>query len=282
LRRYGWAAWKGHLDRWRELVAEARASGFDYVELSLDYPLVFQEDKLGEAVEELKRIGLGVSFHAPWRGIDLASPWEGIRAASVELVKRSIDLASKYGAEYVVYHVTTSEKLTPDVREAVMEAGRRSVEEVTEYAKRLGVRAAVENVGTLGHPDYFGALRDQTDAEFCLDFAHAVSSFMHRHKLKLDDVNVDEVIELWKNAVGGRTLCAHVHGLEGPKRAHRPLTYPITKRAAAKAYALTGAEYVTFEIYYSKGNSEATPKFVSKEMNEVKSWEKVYKAPKAL
>ena len=74
MRRYGWAAWKGHLERWKELAEEAKAAGFDYVELSLDYPLVLQEDKVAEALKVLKDVGLAYSFHAPWRGVDLATP----------------------------------------------------------------------------------------------------------------------------------------------------------------------------------------------------------------
>jgi len=281
-RKYGWAAWKGHLEKWKELIEETKVAGFDYVELSLDYPLLYEKEKLIGAVKALKDVGLGLTFHAPWRGVELATPWEEIREASVRLVKKAIDLAAELGADYVVYHVTTPEKLTPDVRDSVFEAGKKSVEEVSEYAEKVGVIAAVENVGSLGQPDYFGALRDETRANFCFDFAHAVTSFMQRHKLKLEDVDVDEVIELWKNAIGGRTVCAHIHGIEGSRREHRPLVYPITKRAAAKAYVLTGADYVTFEIYYIKKNKEASPKFVGKEMNEVKSWEKVYKVPKVV
>ncbi len=282
MRRYGWAAWKGHFSEWEKLLEEVKTSGFDYVEISLDYPLPTKKELLKEVVAKAREKGLEVAFHAPWRGIDLATPWEPLRKGAVDVIKMGIDIAAEFGAAYIVYHVTTSEKLTDDVKDAVFEAGLRSVAEVSEYAAKQGVIAAVENVGSLGQPDYFGRLRDETDAFFCFDVGHALTSFMKRHKLKLDEVDVDEMIEVWKNAIGGRTVCAHLHGVtgEGKLRSHQPLVYPITKRVAAKAYVMMGAEYVTFEVYYNKGK-EVGPRFVAKELKDVTTWEKVYKEPKA-
>ncbi|ABU81407.1 sugar phosphate isomerase/epimerase family protein [Ignicoccus hospitalis] len=281
-RKYGWAAWKGQLDKLEELLKEAREAGFDYVEFSLDYPLPYKADLVAEIVKKIKDFGLAVSFHAPWRGLDVATLWPEVRKASIDIIKKSIRMASELGAEYVVYHVTTPEKLFKDTVDEVYEAGKEAVAELTDFAREMSVEAAVENVGNLGTPEFFGILKDETRAKFCFDVAHAVTTFMQRHKLKLNDVDVDEVIELWKNAIGGRTLCAHVHGVEAPRREHRPLGYPLTKRAAAKAYVSLGADYVTYEIYYVRKGEEATPKVVGKEMKDVRSWELVYEKRQAL
>ena len=276
--RFGWSAWKGHLGSWKKYLLQAVEAGFDYVELSLDFPLPVKEELLERAVREARDHGLDVAFHAPWRGLDLASPWEEVREGVVKVMKKSMDLTKKYKAMYLVFHLTTSEKLEDDVKGKVFEAGKKSVIEISEYAKKIHVDVALENTPRLGQPDYFATLQSLTDIEFCFDVAHAVTTFRSRHKMKLDDVNVDEVLEIWKGALGDRVRCVHIHGIEQDKgkiKAHQMLVYPITKRIAAKAIATMGAEDATLEIYYNKGK-EVEPKELAKELKDIKSWEKVY------
>ncbi len=275
---FGWSAWKGHLASWKKYLQQSLEAGFDYVELSLDFPLPLKEDLLKRAVDEAREMGLDVAFHAPWRGLDLATPWEEVREGVVKVIKKAIDLSSKYKAKYLVFHLTTSEKLEDDVKGKVFEAGKKSVMEISKYAKEKRVDVALENTPRLGQPDYFATLHSLTDIEFCFDLGHAVTTFKGRHKLKLNDVNVDEVLEVWRDAIGDRVRCLHVHGVEqekGKTKSHQMLIYPITKRVAAKAIALMGAEDVTLEIYYNKGK-EVEPKELAKEIREIRSWEKVY------
>ncbi len=273
--KYGWSAWKGHLKNWEKLLEEAKDSGFDYVELSLDFPLPIKKDVLEAAVKEVYDRGLLLTIHAPWRGIDLASPWDPIREGALKVIEMTANIASNYNARYVVLHVTTPERLESEIRDYIIKKAVESIKRLNEIEREYGIPLLVENVGRLGHPDVFGRFKDETEVRFCWDIAHSITDFSARHKVDIDRVDVDDVISTWTNSVGDRIECVHVHGITKEKRAHNPLTYPITKRVAAKAIALASPNYVTMEIYYNN-NKEVGPRFVWREVEELNSWLRVY------
>ena len=267
---------------WSKVLEEVSDSGFDYVELSLDFPLPYKVDYLKSVVREVKERGLRLSIHAPWRGVDLASPWESVRRGALELMELTASIAREVEAEYVVLHLTTPEKLDRDLKDMIVEKALNSTREIKEISGEYGVPMLIENVGKLGHPDIFGKLKDEVDINFCLDIAHAITDFSKRHKVELERVDVDDVIGMWLNALGNNILCLHVHGLileNGKVRSHQVLSYPLTKRVVAKSIALSAPRYVTAEIYYNKGK-EVGPRFVWREVEEVNSWLRVYRKAK--
>ena len=264
-------------EEFEKLSKEAKEGGFDYFEISLDYPIPKEKDMLKEISNMLKDSNLKFSFHAPWRGIDLASPWEPLRRGAVEVIKEVLKLVAEMDAMYLVIHLTTSERLGERVDE-IIDAALRSIKELSEFSKELGVKFYIENVGKLGHPDILGKVMDETDAEFCLDLVHAIVDFSKRHKIDIERVEVDEVLETWKNSLGSKVKCMHIHGfslIDGRLRTHVPLVYPITKRVAAKYIAIFDPEYVTLEIFHTN-EGPATLRYVAKELSEIIGWLKVY------
>ncbi|UXD21986.1 hypothetical protein IPA_00515 [Ignicoccus pacificus DSM 13166] len=279
---YGWSAWRGHLKNWERLVEEVSDSGFGYVELSLDFPLPYKAEEVREAVKRLREKNLKVSIHAPWRGVDLATPWESIRKGALELMELTASIAHSIEAEYVVLHMTTPEKLDQDVRDKVIESAIKSAKRIVEISEEYSVPMYIENVGKLGHPDTFGKIMDESGAEFCLDLAHAIVDFARRHKVELDRVDVDDVMNMWISSLKNNIKCVHVHGVvneDGKIRSHQALGYPLTKRVVAKTIAQASPEYVTLEIYYNKGK-EVGPRFVAREVEEINSWLRVYRKSK--
>ncbi len=273
----GYAALSRDSEEMRKLAKELREGTFDYIELSLDYPVPVRKDYLSEVLEVVRSEGLRYSFHAPWRGIDLASPWEPLRRGAVEVIKNILKLASEFEAMYVVIHLTTSERLS-DSKDDVLSAAVKSVRELLETAERENVKFYIENVGKLGHPDLLGFIMDETRAEFCLDLVHAIIDFARRHKIDLERVDPEEVLDTWRNALGRNVRCVHVHGYSmdnGRLKIHTTLRYPITKRVAAKYVSLMDPEYVTLEIFYSD-NGPASPRLVARELNELIGWMRVY------
>ncbi|ALU12105.1 hypothetical protein EYM_00315 [Ignicoccus islandicus DSM 13165] len=261
-----------------KIAKEIKEGGFNYLEISLDYPIPTKNEFLNEVISNIKNEGLKFSFHAPWRGIDLASPWEPLRKGAVKVIENILDIASRLEGMYVVIHLTTSERLS-DAKDEIVNAAIESVKELLDAAKRLGIDFYIENVGKLGHPDILGHIMDETNAEFCLDIVHAIVDFSKRHKIDLERVDVDDVLETWKNSIGSNVKCMHIHGYtldEGRLRIHTGLTYPITKRVAAKYITLFEPQYVTLEVFHSP-NGPASPRFVAKELEEIKGWMKVYK-----
>jgi len=276
---YGWSTWKGHLDRWDQVLEQVKDSSFDYIELSLDYPLPEQVERLKDISKKVKDLGLRISFHAPWRGIDLASPWEPLRRGAVEVLKNVAEIGANLDGEFMVIHLTTSERLEGDIKEKIIVNAKRSVEDISRISSELGFNIFIENVGKLGHPDVLGEIIDHSELGICWDIAHAVADFARRHKVDLDKVDVDDVITMWTQSFENKIKCMHVHGVskqDDKIRSHQGFGYPITRRVVAKAIALASPDYVTAEIYYNNGK-EVGPRFVRKELEDVFSWLRVYR-----
>jgi sugar phosphate isomerase/epimerase len=114
----------------------------------------------------LRRFGLRLlDLHGTTgREKNWASETEWARRSGVELAKNRIAMTARLGADVVVQHLNA---------DAVTDPLRRSLDELERYARRLGVRLAIENTGRfdvlaelfdLYGPDYTG---------LCYDSGHA-------------------------------------------------------------------------------------------------------------
>ncbi|HID09612.1 TPA: hypothetical protein EYP13_05255 [Candidatus Micrarchaeota archaeon] len=120
----------------------------------------------------------GLILHAPYREVFLASVHPVVQRASVQLVKDSVDLAARTGAEVLVMHLGSFNR--KQERDDVLDRIVPPLREILDYAEERGVVVAVENVafGPVGvlPSDFFYLFEKVGAFPLCLDVAHAYST----------------------------------------------------------------------------------------------------------
>lgn len=119
----------------------------DYCEIINEYPLNNVKSEIFESYSIKKTV------HSPISDMNLASPNESIRNASIEQVKKSINLANKLDANIVVVHPGQIPFLARIFPEKIIENNFNSLNDCASYANEMGVELCVENM-----PDMEGYL----------------------------------------------------------------------------------------------------------------------------
>ncbi len=118
--------------------------GFDYFELSLDYPLpdICDYKELRDYITDL---GIGIAFHAPL-DVFTAQPRDEIFRASLRVFRRCLKFASKFDTLYFNFHinyaVSTYEFL--DVKEKIIKNGIRACKEAVKLGREFGFDVCIE------------------------------------------------------------------------------------------------------------------------------------------
>ena len=116
--------------------------GLEYAELVHQFPCE------NIATDILESYNLKYSIHSPFMDVNIASLQEKSRLNSIEQIKSSIDLANKIDAETVVVHPGLMPFLARPFEDKVYQTANRSIIELGNYGKDLGVNATIENMPT--------------------------------------------------------------------------------------------------------------------------------------
>jgi sugar phosphate isomerase/epimerase len=196
---------------------KANEYGFDYVELSLDYP--WPERLRGRVLEEVEeardRYGLKLAVHAPWRDVALASPRLALREASLSVLEDCLSFASSVEALYFNLHVLTREAWNIEgVREEAERAALTAVKRLAAKARGLGVELTVENnpEPMFGVPTMIKPLLEVEGVELCLDVGHvAYANWLVEHRGMEPFKKEVADLEGWVESFRGRALVGHLH-----------------------------------------------------------------------
>lgn len=207
--KLGFPVWYGYGGRVSELIREAKKTGFDYLEVSLDYPWPFKGSfQLSEVVKTALSEGLLISFHAPWRDLRFSSPFQDIRRASLEVFEKVVSEISRYESDYLVVHLSTDQAADriEEIRDEVLDAALNSVDYLKRISESFGLRLVVENVREDLEMFKRIALRA---SRICLDVGHVIISTVRR----LGKERVDEELERWLDALKDRIEILHYSGV---------------------------------------------------------------------
>jgi sugar phosphate isomerase/epimerase len=145
------------------------------------------------------------------------------RKSGVELVQNRIRMAAVLGADVVIIHVPSS--AGAEVREAMLEPVRKSMDEVLPFARSHNIRIAIENMET----DDFGMLStllDEYDADvlgLCYDSGHG----------HIDGRGLDNLEKLKE-----RLIALHLHDNDGSNDQHKiPFTGTVDWQRLARIIA---------------------------------------------
>ncbi|MDI9619483.1 MAG: sugar phosphate isomerase/epimerase family protein [Candidatus Nezhaarchaeota archaeon] len=210
----GFPLWLGDRKNIEVKVKEAVEAGFDFMELSLDYPWAVADVLTPSNIAfRVREAGLELAVHGCWRDVKLASPIEEVRKASVKHVLRTIEMAKKWDPMYVVLHISTDQAFREaSEREAsFVNAARKSVRSILKLASSMGLELLFENVpsqfcASLNH--FRKVLKNLDHARICLDIGHAQ---VYAARTIKRNVNVEELVLSWFKGFGSAIRGVHVY-----------------------------------------------------------------------
>jgi sugar phosphate isomerase/epimerase len=218
--KIGVNVWYGHGPLSKSL-KKAKEVGFDYVEISLDYPWNVKMNKNEvKALKMAKNYNLDLAFHSPWAGIHIAHPINEISLASVKVVENCLRFVSNFAPIYFNFHPGTMEALIRNIRlqrryPNIMKIAERKLREVVLYfkklSKNLGIKLVVENSPRIFYlPEHFVFLRKLKNVELCFDIAHAIKS------MEFEEVRKDpkKILKKWFKTFKGKISVIHLHDVK--------------------------------------------------------------------
>jgi sugar phosphate isomerase/epimerase len=223
------------------------ALGFDYMELSMDPPQAHHStirEQQKDLLQALERLQMGVVCHLP-TFLGLADLTESIRAASVQEMLDSLNVAAELNSLKVVLHPAYIAGLGMFVFDKAREYSVESLGAIAERADRLGLTLCLENMfpktNSLVEPDDFAQVFERFPSlKLTLDAGHA-------HIGSKSAKRIVEFVTRFPDRL------AHIHASDnfGKEDNHLPIgagTVDFLKLVKA----LKGIEYngtVTFEVF---------------------------------
>jgi sugar phosphate isomerase/epimerase len=182
------------------------------VELSLDFGLLYpqvMDAAFYHRVAALQReLGFACTIHLPFLWLDLASLNELIRQASVESVRRAVELVQPFQVEtYVLHlwgftttqitHVITDKVLQRNLLMAVLQQADRSLAEICAFVEPRAL--CVENLEAPPF-DLVMPLLERHGTSICLDVGHLAwqgggeLAFLERHGEWVREIHLHDAV----------------------------------------------------------------------------------------
>jgi sugar phosphate isomerase/epimerase len=198
-----------HFQAVRRLVEELN---LQVVELSLDFGLLHpqvMDAAFYRRVAALQReLGFTCTIHLPFLWLDLTSLNEIVRQASVESVRRAMELAQPFQVETYVLHlwgsttalitrVITDEVVQRNLLTAVLHQADCSLAEICAFVEPRAL--CVENLEALPF-DLMVPLLERHGASICLDVGHLAwqgggeLAFLERHGERVREVHLHDAV----------------------------------------------------------------------------------------
>lgn len=198
----GRLVWYGDfpLERRLELL---KAAGYDYIEISLDYPFPEEVD-VNELKELLESFEMSVAFHSPL-DVFIAQPRDEVFEASMKIIERCLNFVSNFETAYYNFHITyfCPTREFERVRKKVLENGRKACEFIVERAESSGFDVALE------YDRNFDESFLVENLKICLDIGHFALANKKNYLSELEN---------FVKKFERRILVAHIHDCNLEKR----------------------------------------------------------------
>ena len=239
----------------------AHRLGFDFIELSLDYPWPDQltSEEIG-LLEKLKEeYGLEIAFHGPWSGKVLFHPRDEISDACLKIYEKCLKFAAALNPLYFNFHqfgyVATSG--FEEIRKKIFNKALEATRTIVNFGKSFPVTIENNPSRLFGRPRDIKLLLDNIiNLNFCFDVGHAVVSkweIQHAKGKTGEKLEIEDWLDLFKN----RVLTVHLHDclFEGNLK---PVDHFVIGKgnldfeSIVRAIKKTSCRYVSLETFYAR------------------------------
>ena len=186
------------------------------VELSIDYPLLFAREVPDAFIDFIRKEGLEVGLHLPWREIFLASPIPEVRKLSEKVILRIMtSAANKVEPLYFVVHLSTNQSWCGPKDQLCLEAASASLKNISQLSYELGAPLLIETIADrcCSNEEHLPRLLMSVDSEkvgVCLDIPHIIERRVRRWKVIHNPLTV---VNDLPPIMLERTKVAHIHGV---------------------------------------------------------------------
>jgi len=242
---------------------KAHRIGFDYIELSLDYP--WPDELTGEEMELLEKLeeeyGLGIAFHGPWAGKVISHPRDEISDACMKIYEKCLKFARKFNPLYFNFHQFgyAATRDFEEIKRRIWDRALETTRAIADLGRRNGFPVTVENNEDpfFGNPKFIEFLLEKIGGlNFCLDVGHVIISRWEIQRRAKGESEKTE-IEDWFNTFGDRIFTVHLHDclFTGDSR---PMDHLVIGKGnldfenIAKMVRKTNCKHVLIETYYRK------------------------------
>jgi sugar phosphate isomerase/epimerase len=261
---FGFALWYGDIRKgsWEERFSKAKEMGFDYIELSIDYPMARLMDpaRIAKVKELMEKHGLKIAIHCSWVQY-LADPRPDIHEGSLKYVERCMEIARQLDPLYLVFHMY-GEPGTQEFQEVHDDIVRTAIEnagKISSMGDMNSVPALIENeprirIGTLNEISLI--LEKNPGLKLCFDICHHI-----RNNINLEQMgraSEKSGIEQWFQMFGDRMLTVHLNDLaateSGMLADHLPFRGGIIGKQLPELCRMikqSSCEHITLEVFYA-------------------------------
>jgi sugar phosphate isomerase/epimerase len=183
-----------------------------------DDTLALTKENTGDLVDLRRSLGIEYTVHSPIADINISAVNEDFRRMTIDRLKKSLQHAGMIGARLWIFHPGIYSGLGLFYPDKDMENCVKSVNELFEFAQRIGIRIGIENMPDLvmfllrGTDDFsrFYELAGNKAPELVLDIGHA---------------NTTNEIERFFERQGKRIAHLHAHDNDGRTDSHDRIGY---------------------------------------------------------
>lgn len=253
-------------------VEKAVCLGFDYVEISLDYPWPdsLSKQELRQAIKIAREGGLEFAFHAPFAGIGLAHPRQEVQGAALKVMEKCMKFAHHFKPVYFNFHMCTEPPVTLEFEEVANAVLVRAVESVLileDRARKYGMQLTLENIpGTL-----FGLSSQMTflmhgNVKLCLDVGHVAKLHEELEALGAKDLGVFS----WMKKFSKKIHVCHLHDCNH-ETDHLALGRgKLNISRILKAIRKTSAKYILLETFWNSKSAKITERMQKENLKMVR------------
>ena len=134
---------------YHDLIDLAIAYEMQWIEFKFDPPYLFPEHLSRTDLKAIREIGkakgIGFSMHAPHHDVNIGALNPMIRAACVNEIKRTVDVATELGCVYLTIHGGDVNGELSHLFETVKQNTIESLRVIAEYCRPRGIKLSVEN-----------------------------------------------------------------------------------------------------------------------------------------
>jgi len=236
-------------------------SKFDFVEFSLEEPMVTPEfllKNMQKIRKTMEKYNLFATVHGPIN-TELGSNFEDIRTDWIKFTKKLIRISSMFYVKKYNLHTRYQSvgEIGNDLEKIFLKNFVSSMNEITEFSKKYGIKIVTENGNRAGFKDAKNIkyIVDRSkDLGFCIDLGHAFV------------LGGMKSIEIFFKLLGNRIEHVHMHDNHGNFDEHLPIgkgkiDYPHVVEMLKKiGYDGT----ITFEIFTSKEDAAKSREKIKK------------------